>query len=333
LGAIGFPHQEGDAQVKLDEESVQLNSFGTKVAVGRITMRTTSWLFKGVSSLLAVSLIHTAAWSIVRRHDRPDQLYLALANEAPLSSVGFLTTAHGGASGTLIMNGSWVLTAAHLFDHNRNPSDWFFKLGNDYHPVQEIYIHPSWDPIRASVNDIALVKLFQPVNGVTPAQIFTSNNLLGRFAYWVGYGCTGDGLTGYDLSFHDGKRRAMENIIDAFWEDYLLADFDHPDGTTNAISWGSPLPLNLEGCLAPGDSGGAVFVLEGGTWYLAGVNAFGAEIPPVGNGRFDAQYGDVMGATRVDLYADWINATVPEPASMTALAVGLAGVLARRRRR
>lgn len=188
------------------------------------------------------------------------------------------------------------------------------------------------------------MRLSQIVSGVAPALLYNRNDLVERVGYSAGFGRNGDGITGYTAE--DDTRRAMTNIIDVLGEnipsfptDVFLSDFDHPDGTTNTLAFaGSDAnPLDLEGMGAPGDSGGPVFVEVDGVWYVAGVHsflldaaAFGA---PWGNGQPDARYGDMLGSVRVDYYTNWINATVPEPTSMTALAIGVVGLLARRRRK
>lgn len=298
-------------------------------------MRHMSLIRRGASLLLVASALHTAAWSIVGRHDRPAEDYITFAGQPPFAGVGILTIGSAYGSGTVIADGSWVLTAAHVVEFG-TPSEWSFVLGANTYSVAAIILHPNWTGDLNNGHDIALVKLNSIVSGVMPAQIYTGdpNSLIGRIVYSVGYGGHGDGLTGY--TDFDDNARAMENVIDAFLGDVFLSDFDHPDGTTNALeSFGSDAnPLNLEGMGAPGDSGGPVFVLDGTSWYISGVHSFLGDFgEPFGNNTPDARYGDILGSTRVDLYADWINSTVPEPASMTALAVGLVGVLARRRRR
>lgn len=301
-------------------------------------------LFTRRASALALCgyALCASAWSIVWRHDRDSNLYVQLATQPQFAGVGFLTDGNGFGSGTLIADGSWVLTAAHVVDGITNPSELRFVLSdNEFYTAQAIFIHPDWTGNLGSNGDIALVRLSQRVSSAPRARLFTGGSLVGRIGYSVGFGLNGDGNTGYNEWL--GGRFAMTNQIDLLGEtmqdlpsDIFLSDFDHPDGTTNTLAFaGSDAdPLELEGMGAPGDSGGGVFILVDGEWYLAGVHSFLADLgPPIGNSNPDARYGDVLGSVRVDYHINWINATVPEPASMTALALGLLGLLKRRRKR
>ena len=65
-------------------------------------------------------------------------------------------------------------------------------------------------------------------------------------------------------------------------------------------------PTFFEFLIAPGDSGGAVFLFDEGEMRLAGVNSFLLGLDLVS----DADYGDRAGATRVSLYNDWIDAVI-----------------------
>ena len=294
-------------------------------------------------SVAAVVLLTQSAWGIVRRDDVDDDQYTGLANQPQFAAVGKVFAGTRAGSGTIIANGWWVLTAAHVVA-GASVSSISFQIGASTYTAQNVFIHPSYPgggPFPTA--DIALIELSAPVAGVTPAQIYTGTNEIGKQGHSVGYGLTGTGITGY-ISNTYGTKRAMRNIIDLIIfpngtispnGSILLSDFDSPAGTNNSLSpWGSSAtPLDLEGMGAPGDSGGPVFILEGGVWYIAGVHSFiGDPGPPAGNGQADASYGDILGSTRVSSYAGWINSVVPEPASMTALAIGLIGLLARRRR-
>jgi hypothetical protein len=274
----------------------------------------------------------------VRRDDVADSQYINLANQPQFAAVGKVFGA-GAGSGTVIANGWWVLTAAHVV-FGVPASSVSFQIGAATYNAQNVYIYPGYSGIT---HDIALIELNAPVVGVTPAQIYTGTNEIGKHGHSVGYGLTGTGTTGFINNTY-GTKRAMRNVIDLIIlpdgtinpnGTILLSDFDSPAGTNNSLGpWGSsPTPLDLEGMGAPGDSGGPVFILEGGVWYIAGVHSFIGDLgPPAGNGQVDARYGDILGSTRVSSYAGWINSVVPEPASMTALAIGLIGLLARRRR-
>ena len=289
-------------------------------------------------SVAAVVLLTQSAWGIVRRDDVADSQYINLANQPQFAAVGKVFGA-GAGSGTVIANGWWVLTAAHVV-FGVPASSVSFQIGAATYNAQNVYIYPGYSGIT---HDIALIELNAPVVGVTPAQIYTGTNEIGKHGHSVGYGLTGTGTTGFINNTY-GTKRAMRNVIDLIIlpdgtinpnGTILLSDFDSPAGTNNSLGpWGSsPTPLDLEGMGAPGDSGGPVFILEGGVWYIAGVHSFIGDLgPPAGNGQVDARYGDILGSTRVSSYAGWINSTVPEPASMTALAIGLIGLLARRRR-
>jgi len=292
-------------------------------------------------SVAAVVLLTQSAWGIVRRHDVDDSQYTNLANQPQFAAVGKVFAGTRAGSGTIIANGWWVLTAAHVV-FGVPASSVSFQIGAATYNAQNVYIYPGYSGIT---HDIALIELNAPVAGVTPAQIYTGTNEIRKQGHSVGYGSTGTGTTGF-INGTYGTKRAMQNVIDLIVlpngaidpnGTILLSDFDSPSpgGTNNSLGlWGSsPTPLGLEGMGAPGDSGGPVFIEEGGVWYIAGVHSFiGDPGPPAGNGQADARYGDILGSTRVSSYAGWINSTVPEPASMTALAIGLIGLLARRRR-
>jgi hypothetical protein len=72
---------------------------------------------KRVGSLIgivAIVLLNQSAWGIVRRDDVADSQYTALAAQPQFAAVGKVFAGSSAGSGTVIANGWWVLTAAHV---------------------------------------------------------------------------------------------------------------------------------------------------------------------------------------------------------------------------
>jgi hypothetical protein len=163
----------------------------------------------------------------------------------------------------------------------------------------------------------------------------------------VGFGATGDG-TGV-FGFTSGTKRQAFNNVDQFgdgtttWtavgdrtangmidppppKNTLVFDFDQPGQPNMSTLVNALMPAMsgavgaMEGSVVGGDSGGPLFEKgQDGNWYVVGITSSGSDTM----GRF----GSLAYATRVQSFASFItSATVPEPASVILLLVGLAGV-------
>ena len=267
-------------------------------------MRQTSFVRPIVAGFALIFSAEAAVAGVIR-HDRADADYRALAGT--YDSVGMIrgSTGHSGylGSGTLIAD-DWVLTAGHVVDVADSLS---FSIGGQRYEAADWIAHPQWDGNLAKGYDIALVQLDRAVSGIDPAERYRGHGEVGAIGTSVGFGRSGIGTDG--ASTGAGTKRAGENVVDGFdprsGGRILTSDFDSPFGLAQ--------PLDLEYLIAPGDSGGGLFLDSPAGPLLAGVHSFGAAY----DGTLNSDYGDLSGHIRVAAFNDWIDAIVGR-ASATA---------------
>jgi len=177
----------------------------------------------------------------------------------------------------------WVVTAGHVV---ADSSDWkVILLNGKTVKIEELIIHEEFKEASLGFNDIAVGKCEEDLGLSFYPALYAGDDETGKVVSICGYGVTGTFSTGANLS--DGKRRAGSNTI------------DHCERGVLVCSVGSGIKTELEFLIAPGDSGGGLFIGN----QLAGINSF-----LMVEGRSPAsKYGEESGHTRVSLHREWIH--------------------------
>ncbi|HRO04084.1 MAG TPA: trypsin-like serine protease, partial [Terricaulis sp.] len=208
----------------------------------------------------------------------------------------------------------WVITAAHAVSWQSGPVTEVCINGIPRR-VERVVIHPGYKTMPqelitqalagdraaaiahlASSDDIALLRLAEPVTDVAPALLHRDGAELGRTGKIVGRGATGVGSSGHNPNGPNRTqlRRAFNEIsaAEGRWINYV---FDAP-----------PAGLALEGMSGNGDSGGPVLIEANGRWELAGLAAWKFSDDDAAIFR-PAAYGQTSYNVRISHYAEWIE--------------------------
>lgn len=262
------------------------------------------------SLLLLLLAVSSTADAVVIRDDVDDAKYRISASEFPA-----LVDMPGEGHGVLIAP-QWVITAAHTI-----PEQWELKqvvINGAPRKVERVLIHPgykkpshelvhqamaTWDWTMfmvqlSSSDDVALLKLAQPVTDASPVVIHEGDDQLGQIVRIIGKGATGNGATGYD--FADSRRtelRRAHNKVTSAHGRWFCYVFDKPAET-----------LPLEGGSGGGDSGGPVLIQSEKDWLLAGLTSWTAPQGVVKTSP--GLYGQISCNVRLRHYKEWIESTV-----------------------
>src|SRR3546814_5779211 len=226
--------------------------------------------------LLALLAISSTASAVVIRSDVDDAEY-----QIPASAFPALVDMPGEGHGVLIAP-QWVVTAAHAAPMQGMEAD--VTIGGVARRVECVITHPRYARLPealveealasgnasgihaflASSDDIALIKLASPVEGVAPMPLYRGRGEVARIVRLVGKGATGNGVDGQiQHGSHRTILRRAFNAITGAGARYLWYRFDPP-----------PAGLPLEGMLGSGDSGGPLVIEDNGTRPLAGLGSW-----------------------------------------------------------
>jgi hypothetical protein len=213
----------------------------------------------------------------------------------------------GDCTATLVHE-SYLLTVAHCAAEVNAGK--VLQVNGVAYTVAEVILHPQWNR-RRDEYDIALVRLSEPVQGVTPLPIYRGPEETGSVITLVGRGDSGTGVRGERGASNDGKLRKCTNIVSQVNDHFIEIFFERP---------GEKGVTALEGVGAAGDSGGPAFIEVDGVSYIAGLNSWGDGPRGVRVG----QYGAYDYQTRVTQYLEWLDSVVdfPDPPAVrTALSI------------
>ena len=259
--------------------------------------------------LLALLSVSFSAGAIVIRDDVDGSKYRVPASDFPA-----LVDMPGEGHGVLIAP-QWVITAAHAVTWQSEIKQ--VTINGIPRDVERLVIHPgykkppqdlldqalaTWDwtlfrVLLSSSDDIALLKLAQPVADVSPVAIHKGDDEFGQIVKILGKGATGTGVTVYN--FNDSHRielrRAYNKITSAHGR-WLCYMFDSPSDA-----------LPLEGGAGSGDSGGPILIQAEKDSLLAGLTSWA---DPQSVIRTPGRYGQISCNVRLSHYKEWIESVI-----------------------
>ena len=177
-----------------------------------------------------------------------------------------------------------ILTAAHVVN---NAESCYLYINNKKICIPKFIINKNFEG-QFGTGDIAIGYCEEDIGLKFYPELYTSDDEVGKLCSIAGYGITGNFKTGSTLS--DNKKRAGSNTIDNVYLNLLVCT---PSKQTNKDY------TELEFIIAPGDSGGGLFIDN----KLAGINSCVMAIDRAPS----SSYGDESCHTRISKFIEWIK--------------------------
>ena len=264
-----------------------------------------------------------------------------------------------GCTGSLLADGFSVLTAGHCITNAYGDALPFSGTVTFLGPtgtssnvtdhVSAYFVDPAWTGTGTQGGDLAVLRLSTAApSWAAEYSLYTGSMPTGSGADEVmaGYGLGGTGLTGGSTplgTLRVGTNDYVESgkAFDATWSAGLYVGEFYDPGLTSTNALGSivdpnPYSAGDEVDIASGDSGGPSFY----NGEIVGVHDLGiclgsgsCNVPPSVGSANNSYFGEMYGDTSASANATWIDEQlVPEPASFVLFGLGLAILVAGKRR-
>jgi len=247
-------------------------------------------MIKIICNILLILLLHSSnVLSGTIDPYTPDSKYVEYGTKFPYVGllIGKKTDDTPYAGSFVAYKDDIIITAAHLFYNSKEAA---VIINEKTIPIKKIAIHSEYNYDKFGKHDIAICLLSEKIGLNWYPEIYTDTNESGSICSMAGFGSSGTFITGIKKS--TGEKRAGSNFIDST-NPFLL--FCSPSL--------SHKKTQLEFLIAPGDSGGGLFIGN----KLAGIHSGVIEDKP---NKGKSKYGAVSAHTRISYYNNWIEETI-----------------------
>lgn len=180
-----------------------------------------------------------------------------------------------------------VITAAHLFFESKQAA---VMINKKLIPIKLMVLHDEYNYDKFGKYDVAVCLLSSTIGLDWYPSLYDRQDESGKVCSMAGFGSTGNFIEGAKKS--DGSKRAGSNIIDKTNEFLLFCSPSVSSGKTE-----------LEFLIAPGDSGGGLFIGN----QLAGIHSGTIEEKKA---KGKSKYGSISVHTRISSHKTWIEETI-----------------------